>query len=454
MGISERIQIIEEIESILNNNKDNIDLPENHKDSVKILFSDSSVINLCRNVLNREFMDKLNYEQLKEISQTLSSVSNKLNDISNNIDIELFLKGGYRLDYDGLVNKFNELGLSKLFPNIDLKKLTSFYEKPFRFLKAKYDNNLKINYNAVVVRKFIIAILQMVFNEMDLLSVYTGSEGAGKSTLCTQHIYLMYYILTECNIINYPYKIKNMMFSSLSTLRQAEDEMFSEKFRLIALDEGNELHRQNWKEEEVQVFFQRLRRERFNQRIKFICIPVLGELMTNIIMSRVNFIFEVYSSNMNKLGILEKGKGKMYIIPRGNVIYSYEHKKELSVDKIKASLYDNLKDKTYLKGMPSELVIQKFQFNGTNGFPKDEYIKELKLTNKSFTTKSGIRIADTTLYILYRLNLLPKKIGLKTSSPEYASYHKFLQHIRTYFIDNPRVFKNEEEKFKAKHLHS
>ncbi len=245
------------------------------------------------------------------------------------------------------------------------------------------------------------------------------------------------------------------MFNSLSSLRNAEDDLFSEKFRLLALDEGNELHRQNWKEEEVQTFFQRLRRERYNQRIKFICIPVLGELMTNIVMSRVNFIFEVYSKNRAKLGILEKGDCNFYIIPRGNTIYSYHHKKELTKDHIKQVLYENLKDKSYLKGMPKELIVQKFRFNGVFGFRKSDYVKELKESNKSFSVKEGIKLSNTTLYMIYRLiekkMLKPKRMGLGSDMPEYASFHKMLQNIRKYFLDNQRAYKNEEEKFRLKY---
>ena len=40
---------------------------------------------------------------------------------------------------------------------------------------------------------------------------------------------------------------------------------------------------------------------------KSVCIPVLGELMTNIIMTRVNFIFEVKSQSITETGLLQKG---------------------------------------------------------------------------------------------------------------------------------------------------
>lgn len=450
--------LILEIEEKLSKKKVKNEIPEHFKSQIDILFSDSNVRKMCERIITKDYVSNINYSQLKEIEEVITIVRDKVSQVSEEVDIYLFLKEGYKLDYEGLVNEFKKKNLSKQFPNIDLKYLTDNYEKPPRYISPYYDDSLKVIVNKTVYRKFLISILQMVFNEMDLLCVYTGAEGVGKSSLASQHILMVHRILTESKIIEYKYKINEIMFNSLSNLRNAEDEHFSEKFRLFALDEGNELHRQNWKDEEVQTFFQRLRRERFNQRIKFICIPVLGELMMNIIMARVNFIFEAQSKNKAKMGILDKGDCNFYIIPRGNRIYSYEHRRNIDKDYIKQVLYENLKDKSYLKGMPSELIIQKFRFNGVFGFRKQDYIRELKESNKSFSVKEGIKLGNTTLYILYRLinnkMLKPKTMGLKSGMPEYASFDKFVQNIRKYFVDNQRAFRNEEEKYKLKYSES
>jgi len=446
---------LQKIETQLKEDSTNIDIPENFIEQLLVLFSDKDISTSCKKVNDLDFIKSANLEQIKELSQTFNIASSRLTKISEDLDIYLFLKDGYRLDYDGLMEEFKKRGLNKLYPDIKIKVLTDLYANPSKRIYPYYTQEYYIYVNPVVFRKFILAILQMVFNEMDLLVVYTGSEGSGKTSLSGQHQLLIHQILDQANIKNYPYQIKQMMFNKLSTLRQAEDDYFNDKFRQVTLDEGNELHRQNWKEEEVQTFFQRLRRERYNQRIKSICIPVLGELMTNIVMSRVNFIFEVYSENINKLGILEKGKCNFYIIPRGSTIYSYHHKKELTKDHIKQVLYDNLDKKNYLKGLPNELIIQNFNFNGTQGFRWEEYIKELKESNKSFNVKEGLKLGDTTLYILYRLikdgRLRPKNIQLGSKESEYASFHKLIQHIRQYFQNNPRVLKQEEEKFSMKH---
>jgi hypothetical protein len=114
-----------------------------------------------------------------------------------------------------------------------------------------------------------------------------------------------------------------------------------------------------------------------------------------------------------------------------------------------------LDKKNYLKGLPKELIIQNFIFNGTQGFKKEEYIKELKESNKSFNVREGIKFSNGILYILYRLiksgKLRPKNIKLGSKEDEYASFHKMIQNIRCYFSDNPRILKLEEEKFSMKH---
>lgn len=447
--------ILTEIEQELKRDNKNLEIPETFIEQLQILFSDKSIYSSCYKVLTSDFIKNANFEQIKEVAENFDVVSTRLNKITEELDIYLFLREGYRLDYDGLMAEFKKRKLDKLFPDINIKALTDLYANPLKKIKPYYKTDEEVYVNPVVFRKFVLAILQMVFDEMDLLVVYTGSEGVGKSSLAGQHMLLIHQLLAKANIKDYPYSIKQMMFNNLAGLRVAEDDHFSEKFRQFNLDEGNELHRQNWKEEEVQTFFQRLRRERYNQRIKSICIPVLGELLTNVVMSRVNFIFEVYSENINKLGILQKGKCNLYIIPRGRSIYSYLHKKELTQEHIKQVLYDTLDKKNYLKGLPKELVVQNFTFNGTQGFKKEEYIKELKESNRSFNVKEGVKLGNGTLYILYRLiksgKLRPKNIRLTSKEPEYASFHKLIQTIRKYIIDNPRIFKNEEEKFSMKH---
>jgi len=449
------IEILEKIELKLKEEYKNTEVPEDFMEQLLILFSDKDISTACKKILNEKFIKTINLEEVKEIAQSFTIASKRLNKISDELDIYLFLKEGYRLDYDGLMEQFEKRGLKSQYPDIDVKVLTDLYATPPKKLYPYYSDKEHIYINPVVFRKFVLAILQMVFNEMDLLVVYTGAEGMGKSTLAGQHMFLIHRILKLANIYNYPYSIKQMMFNSLSNLRSAEDDHFNEKFRQFTLDEGNELHRQNWKEEEVQTFFQRLRRERYNQRIKSICIPVLGELMTNIVMSRVNFIFEVYGETKNKMGILEKGGCNFYIIPRGHTIYSYTHKRELSKEHIKQVLYETLDKKNYLKGLPKELIVQNFTFNGVQGFRKEEYIKELKESNRSFNIKEGLKLGNGTLYILYRLiksgKLRPKNVKVGSKEPEYASFHKMIQHIRRYFIDNPRLLKIEEEKFSMKH---
>jgi len=286
-------------------------------------------------------------------------------------------------------------------------------------------------------------------------------HNSGKSTHVSQLMWMVHWIIHQLKIVEYPFKINDMFFNTLEKLRLTEDDLFDKPFRILALDEGNELHRQNWKEEEVQTFFQRLRRERYNQRIKFICIPVLGELMSSIVLSRVNFITEMKNTNDVKSGSLNKGRANFYIIPRGDTIYSPKQKRELKQGDIKTLIYDFLKDKNWLKGIPSEALCHTYACNGVWGFPESLYEKELKDSNKTFQVSAGLKLTDLEAFYMYETGISLKAIGLDSKDVKYATMNKFFNRLKKYFENNLDKYnkyklilerKEAEKKFKADNL--
>jgi hypothetical protein len=236
----------------------------------------------------------------------------------------------------------------------------------------------------------------------------------------------------------------------LQKFREAEDKYFDKPFRIFNLDEGNELNRQDWKDFEVRTFFQRLRRERYNRRLKGICIPVLGEMVVNIILSRMNFIFEVENRNELTTATLNKGTYYFYIIPRGNHIYSPYYKKNLTREDIKKVLFANVKDKEYLKGMPRNIVVKKCNCNGVWGFKEKEYIQELKMTNRSFTVSKGIQTSLIECFYMYKSNITMKKLGLKRDDIRYHSVFKVINRINKIFEEDPDILTKYENLYKRK----
>ena len=382
---------------------------------------------------------KIAYEELAELSNSIQLLHENLSSLKDKIDLDIFFKDGYTLDISAVKQKFKNKRLGTKFPEFNFARLDELYKNPPTTLKTFYSDEL-ILIDPFIFRKYLIGILQMVLDHMDLVVALTGSEGSGKSTHVSQLMYMVYWLLHELKITSYDFAIKNMFFNSLENLRLIEDKFFSEPYRILALDEGNELHRQNWREEEVATFFQRLRRERFNQRIKFICIPVLGELMPQIVQSRVNFIHEMVNTSDVRTGSLNKGRVNFYVVPRGNEIYSPKQKRNLSKANIKTALHENLKDKNYLKGFDPEILVHTYGCNGTWGFPEKLYIQELKDSNKTFKITKGFKLQDWEAWCLYKTNIKPKMLGLAHTDVLYSSLTKSLSRLRKYFEENEHLY--------------
>ena len=396
---------------------------------------------LCRNILKNKYLDSFTYQDLVSMHTIIDSLNHNLTTIKDMIDIDMFFEKGNLINIKKLKLKFRQLGREKIFPKFNFKRLKELFENPPKKLKPQdMSGEHDIIYDPFIVRKYMYGIIQMVVNEMDLLVGYTGSEGSGKSCGCSQDINLMYYLLKELGLITYKYDINEMFFSTLDNFLTAEDNHFDEKFRILGLDEGNELNRQDWQDERVKTFFQRLRRERYNQRIKFICLPQLGELMTAIVLSRMNFIFNMYSTDDIETGTLNKGYCKFYIIPRNDKIYSPHQKLEITKKEIIDNLVINLDDKKkYLKEIPSKLLIKKFRKNYIWGFSKKDYDKNLKETNKTFSVNKGIRLTEYQAYCYYKSRPPIKDwaIDKKEEKDIYATLIKLDRAICKQFDENP-----------------
>lgn len=408
-------------------------LNEETIESIKNIVSTKEIVEMFANIKKPYFYKKMSYEMFARMEEAAGILSNNLRDLKNTVDIEQFLSKGYNLDIKGLAEKYRHQKLHKQFPDLDFKKIKELYVSPPKKLQTIYDENLFIDVDDFVFRKYLIAIIQMIFNHMDFVVGNVGDEGAGKSCKCSQDIYIMWWIMTQIKLIDYPFQLKEMLANTLQKFQDLEDKYYGHPFRIIGLDEGNELNRQDWKEDPVKMFWQRLRRERFERRIKFINIPVLGEMIINIVISRLNFIFNVLNKNEVKTGTLYKGDYDFFIIPRGEKIYSPHLNRELSKEEIKNKLYINLKDKEYLKGLPKDIKIKKCHFNGVWGFEEKEYIKEMKETNKQYRVTKGIRLGMTETFAFYKANITMKKIGIKKGDYRYPSLNMMIHKIKKFW---------------------
>jgi hypothetical protein len=426
------------------------DIDEHNLTNIINILSDKDLNEVISKLYENKYDEKITFKELDFLVSTLGNIYSAINDVKETIDVQIFLKEGYVLDKKKLTAMYQgNKELRKKYPDLNIEKICDIYKDPCITITGANKKD-DIIYDDYVVRKYILAIIQMLFNKMDLLVGITGGEGTGKSCHSTQLLKLCHHLLTEFNIIKYPLITNKVMFGKLSDLREFEDEHFHDPFRLEVLDEGNELNRQDWREPEVKIFFQRLRRERHNQRIKFINIPVLGELMTNIILSRMNFIHDMQMSNQIKTGTLKKGSVDYYIVPRGKEIYSPEQKRNISRGEIKTTLSENLKDKSYLKGMPTKIKLKTYRANGIWGIPESSYEKEIKDKNETFTATKGLIFSNTQLFMFYLCRPTLKKLGINQKDPRYHSVAKMFISINKYFEENINLLRKLEEEYKRK----
>lgn len=445
-------ELREKIHQIYKQKEDNSKSNLNIKtlDTIKNIASNKEIKEMFTNFQEAEIISNLSYKGLARMEESARILSDRLSTLKTQVELEDFLKKGYNLDIKGLKEKYIKKRLRKVHPDLDFDKIKQLYIYPPKFIPTYYDDNLKINIDPFVFRKYMIAVLQMVFNHMDMVICNIGDEGAGKSCKCSQDMYILWWMMTQIGLIDYKFEIKEMFANSLQNFAELEDRYYGKPFHIIALDEGNELNRQDWKEDAVKLFWQRLRRERHEQRIKFINIPVLGEMIINIVLSRINFIFNMLNRNETKTGTLYKGDYDFYIIPRGDKIYSPYLNKELTKEEIKNKLYMNLKDKEYLKGLPKDIKVKRCYCNGIWGFQESDYIKEMKETNRQYTISRGLKFGLSELYAIYKAHLTPIKVGVRKKDVLYPSLNKMCNKIKWFWNNDLDLLKKYENIFKQK----
>ena len=417
---------------------------------IKNIISNREIMEMFTDLQDFDFISNISYTGLAKAEEAARVLSENLSELKTQVELDEFLSKGYNLDINALKEKYRKKGLKSKFPNLNFKRIKELYVYPPKKLSTHYDENQKMTIDSFVFRKYMIAVLQMVFNHMDFVVCNIGDEGAGKSCKCSQDMYIVWWLMKEIGLITYNFEIKEMFANTLRRFGELEDKYYGVPFRIIGLDEGNELNRQDWKEDDVKLFWQRLRRERHEQRIKFINIPVLGEMIINIVLSRINFIFNMLNRNETKTGTLYKGDYDFYVIPRGDKIFSPYLNRELKKSDIKNKLYLNLKDKEYLKGLPRDIKVKRCHCNGVWAFKEKDYIKEMKETNRQYTVNRSIKFGISELYAFYKAKMTPSRMRVKKDDVIYPSLKKMIYKIKGFWNNDPELLMKFENIFRQK----
>lgn len=385
------------------------------------------------------YLKNFNYLNLSEIHETIEELYNNIHQAKEDIDIERFFKEGKRVDFDKLEKQLKARKILKKFPNFKFSELKKIIKEPILQIE-NYAGEI-ITYDRFFVKKSMIAIIQMIFNEMDLYIINSGVEGSGKSCWCSQQILYFYTILKRLGLIEYEYDMKKMFFSSIVSYLEEQDlQKNDDYFRIMGLDEAYDLNRQNYREQTSLLFKDDMRTGRKLLRINIFNLPQLGELDTTITLSRANFIFECKVENDVKTSTLKKGIINMYIIPRGKQIYSDYYKRNLyRSDVLKAFSKQLEKKGDYYLEPPPQCLIKSLKFGEVWGFDRIKYSKYIKEENKKKRFKGSVKTTDYVAYILW--SKLPEikhwgsfDLKDKTDKKLYDTLRKWLKSIENKFV--------------------
>lgn len=270
--------------------------------------------------------------------------------------------------------KFNKNIYNELLKNTPTHFITSFGE-------------------TIVLRKELVKNLiisaRHLHQEFDLFMLFVGSEGSGKSLFVRQVNYVMWWIMKELGMINYPFNMDLVHFG-IKDLQQ-DRKNFDEqgfKYRESILDESkDDIGRDKYKSPEANGFIDYIRRCREESGIISLLLPQVSEILPALVLSRVVMIFEV-DFDTDDEGEIIRGDWKLITIPRGKESYSLYHDKHLKKSYIKKVLSDFLyKTSEKYSSLPNKIVSFQGSFNKVDPVLTKEY--KLKKRQKKWERYKG-----------------------------------------------------------------
>ena len=452
MTINDIIKNIEENE--LKEGKE-LTLEKRNIQKVKHIINEFETQQLLANLLDEAYSRDLDYSDIVDLQDQLKLLTSVIDTAKEEIDLDEFYKRGEIVDFKKLKQIYVDKDLKKRYPKFNMKAYEQLLRNPPLEIK-NFDNEI-IKYDPYIVKKLLLGINQMIFDEMDLYLANCGSEGSGKSCWSSQLILYLYTILKQVGLVEYEYDVKKLFYSSLKSMMSEMDEQAEKKdddyFRIFALDEAYELNRSNYREDSSKLFKDSMRSDRKLQRILMLNLPQLGELELPVIQTRLNFIFAVKMDSNPETGTLKKGLIDLFIMPRGSKIYSTKHRQEIQKSEIVNSISQIMRDKNdSYKGLPVNCIIHQFRFAGVWGFDKAIYDAHIKKENRKRRTEGDIKLTNYQAYLLFRFVPALKdwdKIDKKDKLDKKAYYTlaKFMKRVKTMFYQSKELEDNMERRF-------
>jgi len=408
--------------------------------SLTYLIENSKYVDII-NALKTKTLSSISVEDVILLSDELSKLNAEIIDIKNEIELEHFFKNGKLISKSKLRELYHKRNIKDKFPTLKLNKLFDLIEHPFYEVKTPKGD--LITFDKFYVKKTITALVQMIFNEMDLKIINCGEEGSGKSAWASQQIRFLYLCLSYIGVINYEYDECKIIYSSVESYIEDKDlQKEDEHFVIRCLDEAYDLNRQNFRELTNKIFKDEMRRGRKRLNIDVLNLPQLGELEVAITLSRTNFIYICAMDNDVKTMTLDKGHVEMYIIPRANKIYSPHYRKNILKSEIKRILAKLLEKKeNYYLEMPKEILIHKFDFPEVWGFDWKKYKTHVIRQSKEKRLSGDVSLSEYEQYIIYKKLPETKHFGTfdlknKFDKRMYDVWQKKIKYIKNKFVNN------------------
>lgn len=231
-------------------------------------------------------------------------------------------------------------------PQLNLDKWNDLFQNPptnFPYYGENYEpkegekliKGENINFRKEYVQCLLVDIKDLSYNGFDNIDICYRGEGRGKSKFSAQKEYVRYCLMKKLGLINYEWILEEIIYFTLSDYMRALIKYIREPFRILILDEADELKRKNWAKPLVRAFISYLRRGRKFYKCLTLNLPNLKDLPEEIITDRATRLFEIMMQRDFDTMEYIRGHVKMFEIPRADACWSYVHQKLLDEEYIK-----------------------------------------------------------------------------------------------------------------------
>lgn len=269
---------------------------------------------------------------------------------------------------------------------LNLTKWDELFSDPPTFFKTDYG---EINFRKEFIRSLLIDIKDLSYNGFDTIDITYRGEGRGKSKFTAQKEYARYCLMKELDLIDWEWKLEEVMFFTLHDYLKALIKYMNVKYRILILDEADELKRVNWSKTIVKAMISYFRRGRKFFKCLSLNIPNLKDLPEDIITDRCTRLYELQMKRNFESFEFIRGHAKMFEVPRADAAWSWVHKTTIEEQKIKDTISNIHKDKnkSYIV-LPNKIKSLDVNFGKIFPFNEKEYEKLAITKNSNYFTNA------------------------------------------------------------------